>query len=555
MRLIILLSLLISLPAVAGWQATWIESFSGTGVNWNNWTAQTQANYNNEVQCYTDDDSSALRNYDVSDGTLKIIARKGTIACPGLNGTTKSWTSGRLNSKDKAEFLYGRIETRIKFNDLRHGTWPAFWALENRIAEQPIKGDNDSIWWPNPGAGEIDIWEWHANSGNNYITAFHNASGCGSVDYYNYPGGAVDVQDFHRYAMEWTPDTISFHVDDILVRSVDISTCAQYKEPMFLLLNVAMGGTLGGAIDPTLTTATMEVDYVARCVASESSTYMRCDESTPMALDDDQDGVINDADQCPNTSTGTAVNVNGCPILTAPNTPAPTPEVPAANVISLFSDHYENIEGVDLNPNWNQSTVVSEVVIEGNNTLKYSNFNYQGTAFEDNHQDVSDFTTLHLDYWTADASQFQVFLISPGPLENPVNVPITLQSWQHVAIPLSQFTAANHSDIFQLKMTGNGTFFLDNIYFSKAATTDSTDESTDSTDESTDSSTDNTTNTNTQVITQTGNGNSASGGSSDRLWLFTLLLVLTQRFYFNINRDFGYCSTIQSMRIECHGVR
>jgi hypothetical protein len=188
----------------------------------------------------------------------------------------------------------------------------------------------------------------------------------------------------------------------------------------------------------------------------------------------------------------------------------------------LFSDHYENIEGVDLNPNWNQSTVVSEVIIEGNNTLKYSNFNYQGTAFEDNHQDVSDFTTLHLDYWTADASQFQVFLISPGPLENPVNVPITLQSWQHVAIPLSQFTAANHSDVFQLKMTGNGTFFLDNIYFSKAATTDSTDESTDS-------STDNTTNTNTQVITQTGNGNSASGGSSDRLWLFTLLLVLLSR--------------------------
>jgi beta-glucanase (GH16 family) len=93
----------------AGWEVTWIERFDGNSVNRNNWTPQIQANYNNEVQCYTDDDSSAQQNYKASDGTLKIIARRQDNSCSGLGGENKSWTSGRLNSKDKAEFLYGRI--------------------------------------------------------------------------------------------------------------------------------------------------------------------------------------------------------------------------------------------------------------------------------------------------------------------------------------------------------------------------------------------------------------------------------------------------------------
>lgn len=52
---------LISSAAHAGWERTWIEKFDGTGVDFSHWTAQTQANYNNEIQCYTDDETSALR--------------------------------------------------------------------------------------------------------------------------------------------------------------------------------------------------------------------------------------------------------------------------------------------------------------------------------------------------------------------------------------------------------------------------------------------------------------------------------------------------------------
>ncbi|WP_082897213.1 family 16 glycosylhydrolase [Thalassotalea crassostreae] len=311
--------------ATAGWSLEWIDRFDGDSVNWDNWTAQIQANYNNEVQCYTNDDSSANKNYHVENGVLKIIARKQQINCPGLGGAAKSWTSGRLNSKDKAEFLYGRIEARIKFNNLEGGTWPAFWALENRIAEHPKKNDNDFSHWPTPGAGEIDIWEWFSNVPNTYITNFFNTNSCGSEVRYNYPGGASDVLQWHRYAMEWDENSVKFFIDDILVTSQDISACAQYKEPMFVLINVAMGGNLGGSIDPNLTMATMEVDYVAHCQKDSTNSATYCDESLTLneedeiSNDQDNDGVEDDADNCPNTPANSNVDADGCVIADRPN--------------------------------------------------------------------------------------------------------------------------------------------------------------------------------------------------------------------------------------------
>jgi len=276
---------IVSTPAIAGWQVEWIENFDGSRVNKNNWTSQTQANYNGEIQCYTDDDTSAERNYEVSNGTLKIIARKKANNCAGLNGLFKSWTSGRLNSKDKREFLYGRIEARIRFDNTLGGSWPAFWMLGNRIQEQPIKGDNDNVNWPNPGAEEIDVWEWYANNSNSYITAFHNVNPavCGVRQDYNYPGGGNDVKNWHNYAIEWTQNTVTFSVDGHVFATNNIANCPQYKEPMFVLLNVAIGGTLGGTVNPSLNKATMEVDYVAHCSATNTNDATACTDTTPLS--------------------------------------------------------------------------------------------------------------------------------------------------------------------------------------------------------------------------------------------------------------------------------
>lgn len=205
----LIIGLSLSLPVWAGWERQWIDTFDGDSVDWTNWTAQVEANYNNEVQCYTADETSANKNYDVSDGTLKIIARKQSVECAGLGGQNKTWTSGRLNSKDKQEFLYGRIESRIRFHNLEGGTWPAFWMLENRISETPRKYDDDYEQWPNPGAGEIDVWEWFSNGPNIYIINFFNANNCGDRHDYVYPNGGSDVLNWHNYAMEWDANNIS----------------------------------------------------------------------------------------------------------------------------------------------------------------------------------------------------------------------------------------------------------------------------------------------------------------------------------------------------------
>lgn len=452
----------------AGWELEWIDKFDGTGVNWNNWTAHIQANFNNEIQCYTDDDSSENRNYDVSDGTLKITARRQDVNCVGLNNQARSWTSGRLVSKDKREFLYGRLEARVRFDTLDGGTWPAFWALENRIAEDPIKGDNDIVHWPNPGAGEIDIWEWFSNQGDSYIINFFNANNCGAEYRHPYAGGAQDVLDFHTYAMEWSPQEIRFLMDNQVVKTFNVSACPQYKEPMYVLINLAIGGNLGGAVDPALQQATLEVDYIAHCTASDDSEFAMCNEQTPVATDSDNDGVSDNLDKCADTAEGTNVDIDGCEEVVSVQSPdelAPAPQHDAGNVISLFSDAYNNIATIDYAPNWGQSTQSSIITLEQEQVLRYQGLNYQGTSFEQNPQDLSEMEFLRFDYWSANTNSFEFYLISPGPVEDGYTVDVKKHQWQSLEVPLSAFPNVDLSDVFQLKVVGSGTLFLDNIYF------------------------------------------------------------------------------------------
>jgi hypothetical protein len=152
-------------------------------------------------------------------------------------------------------------------------------------------------------------------------------------------------------------------------------------------------------------------------------------------------------------------------VATAPSAAAPTPTDPAGNVISLFSDAYTDISGIDYNPNWGQATVVTQVDVAGSNTLKYENLNYQGTDFAGNAQDVSAMTSLHVDFWTPDSTALNVSLISSGPVETAYALPITFGTWVSVDIPLTAFAGVNLADVIQLKFDGNGTIFLDNLYF------------------------------------------------------------------------------------------
>jgi len=152
---------------------------------------------------------------------------------------------------------------------------------------------------------------------------------------------------------------------------------------------------------------------------------------------------------------------------TSPTTAAPTPPVrDPSKVISVFSDAYTNVGGTDFNPNWGQSTVVTTVVVGSGNTLKYANFNYQGTSFA-SPIDASSMGYLHLDMWTYDATQVNIYPISTGH-EKAYALPITSGEWVSYDIPLTKFSdVVNLTDIIQFKFDGTAgaTIYLDNIYF------------------------------------------------------------------------------------------
>jgi hypothetical protein len=155
---------------------------------------------------------------------------------------------------------------------------------------------------------------------------------------------------------------------------------------------------------------------------------------------------------------------------TEPTVAAPTPTEDAANVVSVFSDAYTNIDGTDLNPNWGQATVVTEVLIEGNNTLRYGGLNYQGIQLG-SAQDLSAMEFLHIDYWTANSDALSTFLISTGPVEAPSVMAVPTSGWGSVDIPLGDFDPVDLADVIQMKFEGNGDIYLDNIYFYKPGQT------------------------------------------------------------------------------------
>ncbi len=162
---------------------------------------------------------------------------------------------------------------------------------------------------------------------------------------------------------------------------------------------------------------------------------------------------------------------------TGPTVAAPTPTRNSADVISLFSDAYTNVAGTDFNPNWGQSTVVSQTPIAGNNTLRYANLNYQGAQFGSN-VNASSMTHLHLDLWTKNSTSLNVYLISSGPVEKAFALTVPTNGWASVDIPLSNFSPVDLKNLIQFKFDGNGDIFLDNLYFYKGGSSNATEPTT-----------------------------------------------------------------------------
>ncbi|MDA9339475.1 T9SS type A sorting domain-containing protein [Polaribacter sp.] len=173
--------------------------------------------------------------------------------------------------------------------------------------------------------------------------------------------------------------------------------------------------------------------------------------------------------------------------VTAPTTDAPTPPArEAGDVISIYSDAYTNINVTNFNPAWGQTGAVDEAYDPtgaGSNTvLEYSNFNYQGTEFDAT--DASAMEFVHIDIWTADATDVKFSPVNNGTGvgEILVSVPVVTGAWSSVDIAIADFTGMTWDSLFQMKFDGAAgvnpsKIYLDNIYFYKASTAGVEDES------------------------------------------------------------------------------
>lgn len=224
------------------YELVWSDEFDGTELDSSVWDYNTGGGGwgNQELQYYTD----RTENVRVEDGNLVIEARKEKYE-------NRNYTSGRILSKGKKEFLYGKFEARIKFPGGK-GTWPAWWMM------------GGSMNWP--ACGEIDIQEHVGSQDTRVSFALHTPDKNGTkgnnwskTHFFDYPMSA----DYHVYGVEWAQqeeggkDVIRFFVDGVQYAEVwqtkfDDNASWPFQKPHYLILNLAIGGTMGGQVDDAI---------------------------------------------------------------------------------------------------------------------------------------------------------------------------------------------------------------------------------------------------------------------------------------------------------------
>lgn len=241
------------IPTPAGYELVWQDEFNTAGESlpdasmW--WYETGDGGWgNNELQDYVSGVYKGEKIAKVENGILSITAKK-------IDGKVRSV---RMNTKEG--WTYGYFEARLKLPEGK-GTWPAFWMMPK----------NFTAW---PKDGEIDIMEhvgYHADyvSSSIHCTAYVHSNGTQKTKE-RYLKGATD--EFHVYALEWTPEYIRSYVDgeplfyynpEDYPKGRNADTWP-FDDPFYLKLNLAWGGNWGGAqgIDENCLPAVYEIDYV-----------------------------------------------------------------------------------------------------------------------------------------------------------------------------------------------------------------------------------------------------------------------------------------------------
>lgn len=252
------------------WVLVWSDEFNSPGLpDESKWSYDVGGGGwgNNELQYYT---SKRGENARIEDSTLIIEMRK-----EAFQG--KDYTSARLVSKNKGDWLYGRVEVRAKLPSGK-GTWPAIWMLPT---------DWEYGEWP--ASGEIDIME-HVGYDPGVIHATVHTADLNHTKG-TQMGKSITVDDcsdqFHLYSIEWSEDHIDAFVDGIKYFTFDNRGEGHETWPFdkrfHLLLNTAFGGDWGGAqgIDNSIASAKFYIDYVRVYQKSESGPVLLTVNSTP----------------------------------------------------------------------------------------------------------------------------------------------------------------------------------------------------------------------------------------------------------------------------------
>jgi beta-glucanase (GH16 family) len=239
-----------STPAsYAGYHLAWSDEFNGSTLNQQDWSYEIGGSGygNNELEYYT----SRPENLFLSNGNLIIEARQESYG--GNN-----YTSARINTANKQQFTYGRIDMRAKL-PVAKGMWPALWMLGSNY---PSAG------WP--GCGETDIMELVGSNPKQVVSSIHWKQGNGTEGTYNnsFNLSSQDFsQQFHVFTVIWAQDSVQFLVDDQVFETTGAKNVTSgtypFNSPFFFIFNVAVGGDWPGPPDgTTVFPQRMFVDYV-----------------------------------------------------------------------------------------------------------------------------------------------------------------------------------------------------------------------------------------------------------------------------------------------------
>lgn len=271
----------IAAEAGEGYCLVWSDEFNGDQVDKSRWSFERNCygGGNNEAQCYVDSPANVW----VDDGYLHLQAIREDVTGPGVGDDdpaydpadrsgTGTFSSGRLRSKGKGDWRYGRFEIRAKF-PWGQGTWPAIWML-------PTNG----VYGGWASSGEIDIVEavnLHVGGERRVHGTLHFGDNWPNNVYageaYLLTSGANPADDFHTYAIEWEEGEIRWYVDGdhyatqtqsgwYSAKALD-EPAAPFNQHFHMILNLAVGGDWAGnvndtGIDESIFPQTMLVDYV-----------------------------------------------------------------------------------------------------------------------------------------------------------------------------------------------------------------------------------------------------------------------------------------------------